>query len=90
MLHQGGPGQKTLGRFNGYNTDDPVRVRTGGHFSFIINSDPRMGDRMPCLYCSPVLLNEWAVVRMMISDGTDGQSVMMVLTFKVPSGISSD
>jgi len=45
---------------------------------------------MPCLYCSPVLLNEWAVVRMMISDGTDGQSVMMVLTFKVPSGISSD
>jgi len=29
---------------------------------------------MLCFYCSPVLFNEWAVVRMMISGGTDGQA----------------
>jgi len=37
---------------------------------------------MLCFYYSPVLPGEWTVARMLLSDGTGGQSAMAMLTFK--------
>ena len=42
-----------------------------------------MESRMPCFYYSLILYNEWIIVRAMLSDGTERQSVMTVLTFKI-------
>ena len=42
-----------------------------------------MESRMLCFYYSPVLYNEWIIVRAMLSDGTERQSAMTMLTFKV-------
>ena len=42
-----------------------------------------MESRMLCFYYSLVLYNEWVIVRAMLSDGTERQSVMTMLTFKV-------
>ena len=48
-----------------------------------------METRMLCFYYSLVLYNEWIIVRAMISDGTERQSVMTMLTFKVQLEINS-
>ena len=42
-----------------------------------------METRMLCFYYSLVLYNEWIIVRVMLSDGTERQSAMTMLTFKV-------
>ena len=42
-----------------------------------------MESRMLCFYYSLVLYNEWIIVRAMLSDGTERQSAMTMLTFKV-------
>ena len=42
-----------------------------------------MESRMLCFYYSLVLYNEWIIVRAILSDGTERQSVMTMLTFKV-------
>ncbi len=42
-----------------------------------------MESRMLCFYYSLTLYNEWIIVRAMLSDGTERQSVMTMLTFKV-------
>ena len=42
-----------------------------------------MESRMLCFYYSLVLYNEWIIVRIMLSDGTERQSTMTMLTFKV-------
>ena len=42
-----------------------------------------MESRMQCFYYSPVLYNEWIIVRAMLSDGTKRQSAMTMLTFKI-------
>ena len=42
-----------------------------------------MESRMLCFYYSIVLYNEWIIVRAMLSDGTERQSAMTVLVFKV-------
>ena len=42
-----------------------------------------MESRMLCFYYSLVLYNEWIIVRAMLSDGTERQSVMTMLTFKI-------
>ena len=42
-----------------------------------------MESRMLCFYYSLVLYNEWIVVRAILSDGTERQSAMTMLTFKV-------
>ena len=42
-----------------------------------------MESRMLCFYYSLALYNEWIIVRTMLSDGTERQSVMTMLTFKV-------
>ena len=39
--------------------------------------------RMLCFYYSLALYNEWIIVRAILSDGTERQSVMTMLTFKV-------
>ena len=39
--------------------------------------------RMLCFYYSLILYNEWIIVRAMISDGTERQSAMTMLTFKI-------
>ena len=36
-----------------------------------------------CFYYSLALYNEWIIVRAMISDGTERQSAMTMLTFKI-------
>ena len=38
---------------------------------------------MLCFYYSLVLYNEWTIVRAMLSDGTESQSVMTMLAFKI-------
>ena len=35
------------------------------------------------LYYSMVLYNEWIIIRAMLSDGTESQSAMTMLTFKM-------
>ncbi len=42
-----------------------------------------MESQMLCFYHSLVLYNEWIIVRALLSDGTERQSVMTMLTFKV-------
>ena len=42
-----------------------------------------METRMLCFYYSWILYNEWIIVRAMPSGGTERQSVMTMLTFKV-------
>ena len=42
-----------------------------------------MESRMLCFYYSLILYNEWIIVRAMISDGTERQSAMTMLTFKI-------
>ena len=42
-----------------------------------------MESRMLCFYYSPALYNEWMIVRAMLSDGTERQSAMTMLTFKI-------
>ena len=42
-----------------------------------------MESRMLCFYYSLVLYNEWIIVRAILSDGTERQSAMTMLTFKV-------
>ena len=42
-----------------------------------------MASRTLCFYYSLVLYNEWIIVRAMLSDGTERQSVMTMLTFKI-------
>ena len=42
-----------------------------------------MKSRMLCFYYSLVLYNEWIILRVMLSDGTERQSTMTTLTFKV-------
>ena len=42
-----------------------------------------MESRMLCFYYSLVLYNEWIIVRAILSDGTERQSVMTMLTFKI-------
>ena len=42
-----------------------------------------MESRMLRFYYSLVLYNEWIIVRAMLSDGTERQSVMTMLTFKI-------
>ena len=42
-----------------------------------------MESRMLCLYYSRGLYNEWIIVRAVLSDGTERQSVMTMFTFKV-------
>ncbi len=42
-----------------------------------------MESRMLCFYYSLVLYNEWVIVRAMLSDGTERQSAMTMLTFRV-------
>ena len=42
-----------------------------------------MESRMLCFYYSLVLYNEWIIVRAMLSDGTERQSAMTMLTFKI-------
>ena len=42
-----------------------------------------METRMLCFYYSLVLYNEWIIVMVMLSDGTERQSAMTMLTFKV-------
>ena len=42
-----------------------------------------MESRMLCFYYSLVLYNEWIILRAMLSDGTERQSTMTTLTFKV-------
>ena len=42
-----------------------------------------MESRMLCFYYSLILYNEWIILRAMLSDGTERQSVMTVLTFKI-------
>ena len=42
-----------------------------------------MESRMLCFYYSLVLYNEWIILRVMLSDGTERQSTMTTLTFKV-------
>jgi len=37
---------------------------------------------MPCFFCLQVPLNEWAVVRAPVSEGTDGQNRMTMPAFK--------
>ena len=42
-----------------------------------------METRMLCFYYSWILYSEWIIVRAMPSGGTERQSVMTMLTFKV-------
>ena len=42
-----------------------------------------MESRILCFYYSLALYNEWIIVRAMLSDGTERQSVMTMLTFKM-------
>ena len=42
-----------------------------------------MESRMLCFYYSLVLYNEWIIVRVMISDGTERPSTMIMLTCKI-------
>ena len=42
-----------------------------------------MESQMLCFYYSLVLYNEWIIIRAMFSDGTERQSVMTMLTFKM-------
>ena len=42
-----------------------------------------MESRMLRFYYSLALYNEWIIVRAMLSDGTERQSVMTMLTFKI-------
>ena len=42
-----------------------------------------MESRMLCFYYSQVLCSEWIIVRTMLSDGTERQSAMTMLTFKI-------
>ena len=42
-----------------------------------------MESRMLCFYYSLVLYNEWIIARAILSDGTERQSVMTMLIFKI-------
>ena len=44
---------------------------------------PDMESRMLCFYYSQVLYNGQIIIRAVLSDGTERQSVMTMLTFKV-------
>ena len=65
---------KRWGIETGYGKIEECRVKTR-------ISD--MESRMLCFYYSLVLYNEWIIVRAMLSDDTERQSVMTMLTFKV-------
>ncbi len=65
---------KRWGMETGYGKIEECRVKTR-----ITGTE----SRMLCFYYSLALYNEWIIVRTMLSDGTERQRVMTMLTFKI-------
>jgi len=92
---RGRAGEKAEDRWIGFATNRP-RTDTGSYaarwgietgYAKIEESRAKtritgVGARMLCFYYSLTLSSEWVIARMLLSDGTGGQSGMTMLTFK--------